>query len=256
MMGKMDRGLKKYAVIVAGGSGLRMGTSVPKQFLLLQGKPVLWYTLEAFLTAYDDLEIILVLPAEHLQTGRTLVAGMGAEDRIRLVAGGATRYHSVGNGLQLIRDGLGAIGDGPQAVQEESVVFVHDGVRCLVSRELVRRCHEQTLRLGSAIPVVDCKDSVRMVVALPGGAVAEARSEAVDRNLVKLVQTPQTFLSSLLLPSYQMEYREAFTDEATVVEAAGHSVHLIEGEINNIKITTPADLAVAGELLSSGGGGF
>jgi 2-C-methyl-D-erythritol 4-phosphate cytidylyltransferase len=234
--------LKKYAVIVAGGSGVRMGTSVPKQFLLLQGKPVLWYTLDVFLTAYDDLEIILVLPAEHLETGRALVYGMGALHRIRLVAGGATRYHSVGNGLQLVRDGLKAMWDGLPAMRDglpaDPVVFVHDGVRCLVSRELVHRCYEQTLRLGSAIPVVDCKDSVRI------------DNKAVDRSRVKLVQTPQTFLSSLLLSSYQAEYREAFTDEATVVEAAGHPVHLIEGEINNIKITTPADLVVAERLLA------
>jgi 2-C-methyl-D-erythritol 4-phosphate cytidylyltransferase len=241
----MSQDVKKYAVIVAGGSGVRMGTSVPKQFLLLRGKPVLWYTLNVFLTAYDDLEIILVLPAEHLETGRALVSGMGAPDRIRLVAGGTTRYHSVGNGLQL--------------VQEESVVFVHDGVRCLVSKELIRRCYEQALRLGSAIPVVDCKDSVRMVAALSGGPVAEARSEAIDRNRVKLVQTPQTFLSSLLLSSYQTEYRETFTDEATVVEAAGHPVYLVEGETANIKITTPEDLVIAGKMMegvvSIGAGG-
>lgn len=243
----MSQDLKKYAVIVAGGSGVRMGTSVPKQFLLLQGKPVLWHTLRVFLTAYDDLEIVLVLPAEHLETGRALVSGMGAPDRIRLVAGGATRYHSVRNGLQLIRDGLPATGDGLPATAADPVIFVHDGVRCLVSKELVYRCYEQALRLGSAIPVVDCRDSVRI------------DNKAVDRNRVKLVQTPQTFLSSLLLSSYQAEYREAFTDEATVVEAAGHPVYLVEGETANIKITTPEDLVIAEKMMegvvSIGAGG-
>ena len=221
----MNKGLKKYAIIVAGGSGVRMGTSVPKQFLLLGGKPVLWYTLETFLRAYEDMEVILVAPAAHLDMTRALTDNTVAPGRVRLVAGGETRFHSVGNGLQL--------------VQEESVVFVHDGVRCLVSRELVHRCYEQTLRLGSAIPVVDCRDSVRI------------DNKAVDRNRVKLVQTPQTFLSSLLLSSYQAAYRETFTDEATVVEAAGHPVYLVEGETANIKITTPEDLVIAGKMMEA-----
>jgi 2-C-methyl-D-erythritol 4-phosphate cytidylyltransferase len=259
MMGDniMGEQLKKYAVIVAGGSGVRMGTAVPKQFLLLHGKPVLWYTLDAFLGAYDDLDIILVLSAEYLAAGRELADSTEAPQRIRIVAGGTTRYHSVYNGLEVIR-GL-QVPDGG-----ECVIFVHDGVRCLVSRELVHRCYEQALRLGSAIPVVDCRDSVRVLGTggvMPGGGgvrsgdganLAAADSEAMDRNRVKLVQTPQTFLSHLLLSSFQGEYREAFTDEAMVVEGAGHRVHLIEGDINNIKITTPVDLAIARELFDGG----
>lgn len=219
-----------------------MGTAVPKQFLLLHGKPVLWYTLDAFLGAYDDLDIILVLPAEYLAAGRELADSTEAPRRILMVAGGATRYHSVYNGLQVIRDLLVHGGDGAAT---GCVIFVHDGVRCLVSRELVHRCHDQAMRLGSAIPVVDCRDSVRLVIG--------EGSEAMDRNRIKLVQTPQTFLSHLLLSSYQGEYREAFTDEAMVVEAAGHRVHLIDGDINNIKITTPLDLVIARELLDGGG---
>jgi len=219
--------MKKYAVIVAGGSGQRMGTQVPKQFLLLHGKPVLWYTLDVFLRAYEDLDVILVVPEEHMETARTMINATGAPERIRMIAGGATRWHSVRNGLQSIR--------------EDAVIFVHDGVRCLLSTELVHNCYEQTLRLGSAIPVIDSKDSVRVMTG--------EDSTAIERSRVKLVQTPQTFLSSVLLPAYSMEYRESFTDEASVVEAFGGKVFLLDGEADNIKITTPIDLAIAEKLL-------
>jgi 2-C-methyl-D-erythritol 4-phosphate cytidylyltransferase len=221
--------MKKYAVIVAGGAGLRMGTPLPKQFLPLNGRPILGYTLDIFLRAYEDMEIILVAPPDHPEAVRTVVASSGAKERIRVVNGGITRFHSVQNGLELI--------------EEESVVFVHDGVRCLLTVDLVHRCYEQTMKFGSAVPVVDSKDSVRLLT--------ESGNRPVDRSQVKMVQTPQTFLSSMLLPAYETEYRLEYTDEATVVEAAGHPIHLVEGQVNNIKITTPADLAFA-ELLLEG----
>src|SRR3569833_2387904 len=195
--------MKKYAVIVAGGSGQRMGTQVPKQFLLLLGKPVLWYTLDVFLRAYEDLNIILVAPEEHMETARATVYATGAQHRIRIVAGGGTRFHSVSNGLQTIT--------------EESIIFVHDGVRCLISTALVHSCYELALERGSAIPVVDSKDSVRVAT--------EEGSTAVDRSRVKLVQTPQTFLSGVLLPAYARPYQENFTDEASVVEAYGGKIY-------------------------------
>ncbi len=219
--------MKKYAVIVAGGIGNRMGTQVPKQFLLLCGKPVLWHTLEVFLNAYEELEIILVLPQEHMETGRTMVNAMQASHRISMVAGGATRFHSVRNGLSSIR--------------EESLIFVHDGVRCLLTEALIHRCYEEAMQFGSAIPVIVSKDSVRLIT--------ETGSEALERSRIKLVQTPQTFLSSLLLPAYDRDPEERFTDEASVVEAAGGSLHLVAGEINNIKITAPEDLALAEEMM-------
>jgi len=234
--------MKKYAVIVAGGAGLRMGTQVPKQFLLLGGKPVLWHTLKVFLEAYEDLEIILVLPEEHMETGRAILNVTHAPHRIRMIPGGATRFHSVKSGLQALGQDLRSGGSGRESTSSEpSVIFVHDGVRCLLTTELVHRCYENAVEYGTAIPVTNSKDSVRLVT--PGG------NEAIDRTRVKLVQTPQTFLSAILLPSYGVEYEDAFTDEATVVEAAGHKVHLVEGEINNIKITNPADLALAEQLL-------
>jgi 2-C-methyl-D-erythritol 4-phosphate cytidylyltransferase len=226
--------MKKFAIIVAGGAGLRMGTSVPKQFLPLYGRPVLWYTLQPFLSAYDDLEIVVVLPADGFEIGRSVADMTMSPERITLVEGGLTRYHSVQNGCRSIAAKPGS---------EEAVVFVHDGVRCLLTSSLIHRCYEQTLRLGSAIPVVDCRDSVRMVSG--GGSVA------IDRRDVKLVQTPQTFLSQALLPAYESEYRDSFTDEAAVIEAAGLDVHLIEGELNNFKLTMPEDLQVAEYLLRS-----
>lgn len=232
--------MKKYAVIVAGGSGTRMGTDMPKQFLELCGRPILWYTLNTFLSAYEDMPVVLVAPEHHRETTRALVATTAFPDRVRVVAGGATRFESVRKGLAVVG---GANADGTLAVKgEESVIFVHDGVRCLVSRELIHRCYAAALEYGSAIPVVDSKDSVRLIT--PGG------NEAVDRHRVKLVQTPQTFLSSILLPAYGVKFRESFTDEASVVEAAGHPIHLVEGEIDNIKITVPGDLTIAERVLS------
>lgn len=228
-MDKDDKtALKKFAVVVAGGLGLRMGTQVPKQFLLLQGKPVLWHTLQTFLRSYPDMEIILVVPEEHMETGRTVIQATDDPYRIRMIHGGTTRFHSVRNGLQYIR--------------ERAVIFVHDGVRCLLSTDLVHSCYEEALRSGSAVPVIDCRDSVRLLV--DGG------SEAIDRTKVRLVQTPQTFLSDILLSAYQVEFQDRFTDEASVVEAAGGKVHLVEGEPTNIKITTPMDLSFAEQLLA------
>jgi 2-C-methyl-D-erythritol 4-phosphate cytidylyltransferase len=265
--------MKKYAVIVAGGTGKRMGTQVPKQFLLLQGRPVLWHTLTLFLNAYEDLEIILVLPEEHMKTGLAILGSTSASGRIRIVAGGETRFHSVQNGLELIGgQGLAGsttgakIGDGGQLpamdkreagikgsgldrpAPEESVIFVHDGVRCLPTKALVHRCYESAVRYGSAIPVTGSRDSVRLVT--------DSGNEALERSRIKLVQTPQTFLSSVLLPAYAVSFEERFTDEATVAEASGHKIHLVEGEINNIKITTPADMIIAEQLLGSQGAGF
>lgn len=207
---------------------MRMGTTVPKQFLLLHGRAVLWYTLRTFLSADSDMQVVLVVPEAHLETAVELIKGLAGVERIRLASGGDTRFHSVRNGLEKIKG-------------EESVIFVHDGVRCLVSKELIQRCYEQAVQLGSAIPVIDCPDSVRLA--------EEVGSKPIDRRRIKLVQTPQTFRSDILLPAYMQDHQEAFTDEATVIEEAGHPVYLIEGERTNIKITTPEDLVMAGYWL-------
>jgi 2-C-methyl-D-erythritol 4-phosphate cytidylyltransferase len=221
--------MKKYTVIVAGGSGTRMNNTIPKQFLLLHGKPVLYYTIKTFLQAYDDLQIILVLPEEYVAAGQEIIDAFFDYNRIQITIGGRTRFHSVQNGLQL--------------VNEESIVFVHDAVRCLVSVDLIHRCYDTAIENGSAIPVIDSKDSVRLIT--------EDGNEALERSAIKLVQTPQTFHSKILLPAYQIDYKDKFTDEAAVVEAFGLKVQLIKGEENNFKITSPVDLIIAEYLLSA-----
>ena len=220
--------MNKYAVIVAGGNGSRMNSTVPKQFLLLNNKPVLYYTLDTFLKAYQDLKVILVLPEEYVATGQEIIDAWFDYKRIRITVGGRTRFHSVQNGLQLI--------------EEESIVFVHDAVRCLLTTALIHRSYEAALEFGATVPVIDCKDSVRMI--------SSASNEALERRNIKLVQTPQVFLSTILLPAFNIDYKDKFTDEASVVETFGMKVHLVEGEENNIKITSPIDMLLAEYLLS------
>jgi len=219
--------MNKYAVIVAGGIGARMESATPKQFLLLHDKPVLYYTIKAFLEAFDDLRIILVLPDVYTDMGKEIVDGYFDYQRIQITAGGDTRFHSVQNGLKL--------------VQEESIVFVHDGVRCLVTKELIHRCYHMAVEKGSAVPVMPLKESVRLIT--------EEDSEALERNRIVTVQTPQTFHSKILLPAFEIDYKERFTDEATVVEAFGLKIALLFGEENNIKITRPVDMLIAERLL-------
>ena len=219
--------MKKFAVIVAGGTGSRMGNTVPKQFLLLKDKPVLWYTLDTFLRVYDDMEIILVLPKQYIENGKMIAASFYESNHIRIVTGGDTRFHSVQSGLK--------------EVSENSVVFVHDAVRCLVSVPLIQRCYKQAVESGSAIPAVAATDSIRIFNG--------SHHHVADRQQVRIIQTPQTFLSEIILPAFQQEYNDAFTDEATVVEAYGTNVFLTEGEYDNIKITRAVDMVIAEKIL-------
>jgi 2-C-methyl-D-erythritol 4-phosphate cytidylyltransferase len=219
--------VQKIAIITAGGSGSRMGSPIPKQFLLLNQKPLLWYTISAFLEAFRDISIILVLPQDYMTAGAELVNELQITNQTTLVVGGSTRYHSVQNGIQQIKN--------------HSVVFVHDGVRCLVTPNLIKRCFEQTIEKGSAIPAVTCTDSVRIL--------NNDSHKAINRDQVKIIQTPQTFLSSILIPAFNQPYQELFTDEASVVESLGQAVHLIEGEYSNLKVTRPADLLLANAIL-------
>ncbi|HEY0058647.1 MAG TPA: 2-C-methyl-D-erythritol 4-phosphate cytidylyltransferase [Flavisolibacter sp.] len=221
--------MKKYAIIVAGGTGTRMGSNTPKQFLLLNDKPILYYSVNAFLEAYDDVQIILVLPEDYTDMGREIIDAWFDYSRIQVTAGGETRFHSVQNGLQL--------------VEEDGIVFVHDGVRCLVTPDLIRRCYEKALENGSAIPVVPAKDSVRLLL--------DEDNEAIERNRIVMVQTPQTFHSKILSAAFEIDYKERFTDEATVVEAYGLKIQLVAGEETNIKITRPIDLLLAEQILAS-----
>ena len=218
--------MNKIAVIVAGGSGQRMNSIVPKQFLLLQGKTLLWYTVNSFLNAFPDMQLIVVLPEIHLERGKEVLKDLDAK-RILYTIGGSTRFHSVKNGLKLVK--------------ERAVIFVHDAVRCLVSEDLIQRCYFQACDYGSAIPAVEATDSIRFGT--------KEDSTVLDRQRVHIVQTPQTFQSNVLLPAFEQDYEEGFTDEASVVEKNGDKVLLIEGEYNNLKITRPVDLLVAGQIL-------
>lgn len=222
--------MKKIALIVAGGNGSRMNSDTPKQFLLLKNKPVLYYSIKSFLDAFDDLEIILVLPEEHIALGQEIIDGYFDRSKFKITAGGRTRFHSVKNGLSLVHE-------------DEAIIFVHDGVRCLITPALIKNCYEAALKSGTAIPVISCRDSVRMLTS--------NGNKVVNRNKVKLVQTPQTFHSKILLPAFAIDYKEQFTDEATVAEAYGMKVTLVEGEINNIKITTQEDLLLAEHILNT-----
>ena len=218
----------KYAIIVAGGTGLRMGGPLPKQFMLLKGKPLLWYTINAFIEAYDDMQIILVLPELFIEKGKE-IAVQFPYNRMHITTGVETRFHSVKNGLRL--------------VDNHAIVLVHDGVRCLVTPRLIQRCCEETIEHGNAIPAVAAVDSIRI----------ESRSgnEVVDRSQVRIIQTPQTFFSEVIKEAFEQDYLESFTDEACVVEKLGVKINLIEGESNNIKITRPIDLLIAEKILSS-----
>lgn len=221
--------MQKYAVIVAGGTGTRMGSIIPKQFLMLHDKPVLYYTIRTFLNAFDDLRIVLVLPEEYIDMGREIIDAYFDNDRVQITAGGETRFHSVQNGLRL--------------VSKDAVVFVHDAVRCLVTTDLIHRCYENALETGSAVPAIRVRDSVRLLNE------EENTNEVMDRSRVVLVQTPQTFHSRILLPAFEIDYKERFTDEATVVEAFGLKVSLVPGDETNIKITRPVDLLIAESIL-------
>src|SRR5688500_14230219 len=171
--------------------------------------------------------MILVLAEEHIGKGKEMVDGYFDNERVRIIQGGRTRFHSVQNGLSLIQD--------------ESIIFVHDGVRCMVTLDLIRRSGKTAEEFGTAVPVVSLKDSARII--------GQNGNKTIDRDVIKLVQTPQTFHSKILLPAYKIDYKEKFTDEASVVEAYGLKVNLIEGEENNIKITGPSDLIFAEKFI-------
>lgn len=224
--------MKKIAVIVAGGSGQRMGVSTPKQFLEVNGKPLLWHTINAFLQAFADIELVIVLPETHLDAGKQ-IAALFSFSKIHFTIGGATRFHSVQKGLQYLDT-------------TNCILFVHDGVRCLITPDLIKRCYHQAVEKGSAIPAVAATDSIRIEAGNEDSIVA-------DRNKVRIIQTPQTFKSDLLMPAFEQNYTESFTDEATVVEAFGEKIYLIEGEYNNLKITRPIDLLIAEKIMEERG---
>lgn len=221
----MDR--KIHAVFVAGGSGSRMGTEVPKQFLPLCGLPVLVRTVFRFVEAWPDARIVTVLPAQHFDTWKELCIKHELNVPQTLVAGGLTRFHSVRNALEKVPDG--------------AVVSIHDGVRPLVGVDLLKTMAERIQTVPALIPVLPVVDTLRSTYpAVP----------APDRSKVVAVQTPQMFWSELLKEAYGQAYDLSFTDDASVAEKNGIPLSFIQGERQNIKITTPGDMALAEALLS------
>ena len=218
-----------YAIIVAGGKGLRMGGEIPKQFIPVAGKPILMHTLEKFqrfgesLTGTGGLEIILVLPKEQQEYWAELCTKYSFKVSHTVVNGGETRFHSVQNGLKAIPDDV------------NGVVGIHDGVRPFVSLDVIKRCYQEARMKKAVIPVMPVTDTLRDVT----------QGKNVYRENYKIVQTPQTFDIQLLKKANQQPYSEAFTDDASVVEAIGQEVTMVEGNRENIKITTPFDLKIA-----------
>ena len=222
--------MNKYAIIVAGGKGLRMGGDLPKQFIPVEGRPVLMRTLDTFYACDDTIKIILVLPRDHQPYWEELCREYQFTVPHRIADGGATRFHSVQNGLAQVDD----IAD--------ALVGVHDGVRPFVSAKVLDECFSRAWVDGAAIPMIDLQDSLRHIV----GADA---TEVVPRDRYRLVQTPQVFKLSLLRRAYEQRFVESFTDDASVVEALGVKVSGVEGNRENIKITTPFDMLVAKTLM-------
>lgn len=220
----------KYAVIVAGGSGTRMGSEIPKQFLQIGDEPVLMHTLRTFFEFDASLRLILVLPAQQIDYWKHLCSEHVFSIPHQVTTGGKTRFQSVKNGLAL--------------VEAPCLIGIHDGVRPFVSPDSLKRCYHHAEALGNAIPVLDAFESVRQVT--------DESSKALDRSTIKLVQTPQVFHSDLLLKAYEQPYQPIFTDDASVVEAAGFTIHLVAGNRENIKITTPFDLHLAEAFLKAG----
>jgi len=220
--------MEHYAIIVAGGSGSRMKSDVPKQFLLLNGLPVLMHTINAFHNCQAQPQIIVVLPADSHDYWNTLCATHHFEVPHQLISGGETRFHSVKMGLGLIDD-------------EDAIVAVHDAVRPLVSKDIIDDSYECAVKYGNAIVAIKSRDSVRQI--------KDNRSMSLVRDEIYLIQTPQTFQSAQLKQAYLQPYQPSFTDDASVVEQTGVNINLIGGSYQNIKITFPEDIAIAEFLL-------
>jgi len=219
--------MSNAVVVVAGGKGLRMGQELPKQFLPLVGRPVLMHTLEVFYAYDPSMKIVLVLPQAQQEYWSQLCRQYDFSIPHLVAEGGKTRFHSVKNGLTRIGDA--------------SLTGVHDGVRPFVSPAVIGRCYDAARTFGAVVPVIPVVDTLRQVQG--------SDSQTVVREAYRLVQTPQVFDTGLLRQAYEQEYISSFTDDASVVEALGEHIHLIEGNRENIKITTPFDLQIARALL-------
>jgi 2-C-methyl-D-erythritol 4-phosphate cytidylyltransferase len=218
-----------YVLIVAGGTGTRMGTDIPKQFLELAGKPLLMHSIERFHAFDKAIKIITVLPDNQFGFWEELQKKYSFSISHTLVAGGPTRFLSVKNGLK--------------EVEEKGMVAIHDGVRPLVTTDTIKRCFADAEKFGNAIPVIRPSDSLRMIT--------EQGNMPVSRQYLRIIQTPQVFDAKLIKKAYLQDYSPDFTDDATLLEKTGESIHLVEGNRENIKITNPEDLIIAEALFHS-----
>jgi 2-C-methyl-D-erythritol 4-phosphate cytidylyltransferase len=220
--------MTKTIIITAGGTGKRMGSSIPKQFIEINGLPILMHTINQFYSFDSQIEIIVVLPEMHLLTWKKLLKKHQFPVCHHIVSGGKERFHSIKNGLELATGKL---------------IGVHDAVRPFVSQKVIKNCFEALSEHKAVIPVVDLKESIRKV--------ENQQSFAVDRSVYKIVQTPQCFRSDVIKKAYLQPYSINFTDDASVVEKLGTPIHLVNGNDTNIKITTPVDLEFASLIIKS-----
>lgn len=228
--------MNRYVIIVAGGKGLRMGSDLPKQFIPVGGKPILMHTVEKFAQWDPRARLLLVLPAEHQDYWRMLCREIGCRAAHCIVTGGETRFHSVRNALDVVKQDTN-LGD-------DDLIAVHDGVRPFVSEQVITDCFHVAAESGAVVAALPMVDSLREVQ--PDGT-----SQALDRSRYFAVHTPQVFRARLLLRAYEAPYSSLFTDDASVVEALGKHIALVLSNRENIKITTPLDLAIARELLGT-----
>lgn len=220
--------MQKNIIITAGGTGKRFGSKLPKQFVALNGEPILFHTIRRFTSVYPDIQVIVVLPQNHILPWKKLCEKHNFNIPHEIAVGGEERFHSVRNGVRFVK--------------ANSITGIHDGVRPLVSKSVIKACFEAAEEHGSAIPVLPINESIRMI--------DNGTSRAVNRDQFKIVQTPQCFRSDLLIKAYKQDYQKSYTDDATVVESMGESIHLIEGNHENVKITRPNDLERAEQLIS------
>lgn len=220
--------MKLYALIVAGGSGKRMGAEVPKQFLELGGRPLLMHTIERFKQFDSSIEIITVLPENQIRNWMELQEKYSFSIDQTMVKGGKTRFHSVRNGLEFI--------------ETPGLIAIHDGVRPFVSRDTIKRCFDAAEHLGNAIPVIPPSDALRLI--------SDDMSSPLNRLQVRLVQTPQVFNTDLIIKAYKQEYMPEFTDDASVLERMGIHINLVDGNRENIKITNPEDMLISNAFIA------
>lgn len=218
----------KHIIIVAGGTGSRINNSVPKQFIEVNNKPVIIYTIEKFIAFDKNIHIYISVHADYIELMKKMIANFFPGRPIHLTPGGATRFESVKNGLHLIKDADGVVG-------------VHDAARPMVSIDTIKRCFDVAEVKGNATPSIPVNDSLRKTNG--------DTNESVNRNDYKIIQTPQCFQLDQLQKAFQQDYNPTFTDDASVMEKAGHKINLVEGNVENIKITYPIDLTLAQQYL-------